>query len=672
MGKRERSRSPVDRKDDRRGGRGGDRQDRGRGRSGGPGTSGQTKGSSRRAPPERRIFVSNIPFEMKWQEIKDMFREEVGDVTYVELFNDENDKPRGCGILEFATEEMAKRAVEKMHRHEFRGRKLVVKEDFDTERDKYGRIITERAKREQRERERENRDHDRDRGRDRDRNLNSGGGMGGGGMSRFGNQTYGLSPQFLDSLGIDGPLHNRLFVANLAYSVDEKKLREVFRLAGRVVTAELNRDKDGKSRGHAVIEYDHPVEAVQAISMFNNQSLYDRKITVRFDKQPGPTPEELSQLPSRLPEGLAGIGMGLGSGGNPLTDVAKNLPNAGSNQSGGNQGSSPNAAVSAALGAAGLAQLQSLIPSQQMQPPNPSGIASLMGGNSQSNSSSQGGPNSGGGITNELSALAALARQLQNAGGLQGLAGLSGNMNGNNGPNSSTSSGMPMGMKNESSQGGMGMPQMPGSMNSGLGGSLPPMGGMVNPGNQSMKQDYGHGASSSMSGGSTGSMGGPNTMTTRPPQMGGSHGMHSSAGDSAVTQGHTGGHPASRGGGYNTGAVATSSSTGYGHLGNTDQSMMGRPQGAPGSSSGIGIPGSTGGNVGPTRSDSIMIRNLPPDCNWQILREGFAHCGEIKYAEMKEGGTGLIRFTGERDAERAVSMMNNQTIAGRTIDVRLF
>lgn len=89
---------------------------------------------------------------------------------------------------------------------------------------------------------------------------------------------------------------------------------------------ELNRDKDGKSRGHAVIEYDHPVEAVQAISMFNDQALYDRKMTVRFDKSPGPTPEELAQLPSRLPEGLQGVGMGLGSGGNPLTEVAKNLP----------------------------------------------------------------------------------------------------------------------------------------------------------------------------------------------------------------------------------------------------------------------------------------------------------------------------------------------------------
>ena len=46
-------------------------------------------------------------------------------------------------------------------------------------------------------------------------------------------------------------------------------------------------------------------------------------MTVRFDKTPGPTPEELAQLPSRLPEGLGGVGMGLGSGGNPLTEVAK-------------------------------------------------------------------------------------------------------------------------------------------------------------------------------------------------------------------------------------------------------------------------------------------------------------------------------------------------------------
>ena len=36
----------------------------------------------------------------------------------------------------------------------------------------------------------------------------------------------------------------RLFVANLSYTVDERKLHEVFRLAGRVVMVELNRDKE--------------------------------------------------------------------------------------------------------------------------------------------------------------------------------------------------------------------------------------------------------------------------------------------------------------------------------------------------------------------------------------------------------------------------------------------
>ena len=40
----------------------------------------------RRAPVERRIFVSNISYEMKWQEIKDLFRDKVGECTYVKLF----------------------------------------------------------------------------------------------------------------------------------------------------------------------------------------------------------------------------------------------------------------------------------------------------------------------------------------------------------------------------------------------------------------------------------------------------------------------------------------------------------------------------------------------------------------------------------------------------------
>lgn len=160
--------------------------------------------------------------------------------------------------------------------------------------------------------------------------VGGGGGGGGGGNivndNKFGN-TFGLSTQFLESLGINGPLVTRVFVANLDYKVDEKKLLEVFKLAGKVIHVELGKDKDGKSRGFGVVEYDHPVESVQAISMLHNQQLYDRRMTVRLDRANDP------DLPPKLPEGLKGIGMGLGAGGNRLMDVARNIPNVQPNSS---------------------------------------------------------------------------------------------------------------------------------------------------------------------------------------------------------------------------------------------------------------------------------------------------------------------------------------------------
>jgi RNA recognition motif-containing protein len=52
----------------------------------------------------------------------------VGEVSFVELFEDESGKPRGCGIIEFERLEHARLALEKMHRYELKGRKLVVKE----------------------------------------------------------------------------------------------------------------------------------------------------------------------------------------------------------------------------------------------------------------------------------------------------------------------------------------------------------------------------------------------------------------------------------------------------------------------------------------------------------------------------------------------------------------
>lgn len=143
----------------------------------------------------------------------------------------------------------------------------------------------------------------------------------------------------------------------LEYNVDKKKLKEVFRLAGRIVRVDLHTDKDGRSRGFAIIEYDHPVEAVQAISMFHNQVLNDRTMSVRIDR----ANEQL-----KLPEGLKGIGMGLGTNGEPLRDVARNLP---SNMSNHPHPTNPGAGI---LGA---------MPSQALQMANAlTGLNSVVGG----------------------------------------------------------------------------------------------------------------------------------------------------------------------------------------------------------------------------------------------------------------------------------------------------
>uniref|UniRef100_A0A182QN76 RRM domain-containing protein n=1 Tax=Anopheles farauti TaxID=69004 RepID=A0A182QN76_9DIPT len=248
-----------------------DRSRRGDRRSGGGSrfSNDRDRSRDRERSDCRRIYVSNVPYEYRWQDLKDLFRKEVGDVSFVELFHDESNKPRGCGIVEFEKPEHVQMALEKMNRYDINGRNLVIKEDYGNERDKYGRVVPKSFRGSESDSRRRDRDDDR---------------------------------MLLD------------------YKVDAKKLKQVFKLAGKIQSLDLSVDKDGNSRGFAVIEYDHPVEAVQAISMFDRQMLFERRMTVRLDRL-----TEKSEM-SRLPEGLKGIGIGLGPNGEPLKDVARNLP----------------------------------------------------------------------------------------------------------------------------------------------------------------------------------------------------------------------------------------------------------------------------------------------------------------------------------------------------------
>uniref|UniRef100_A0A8C2LIC3 RRM domain-containing protein n=1 Tax=Cricetulus griseus TaxID=10029 RepID=A0A8C2LIC3_CRIGR len=204
---------------------------------------------------EGEPFITNTPF----------------DVTYVELLMDAEGKSRRCAVVEFKMEKSMKKASEVLNKHSLSGRPLKVKEDPDGE---HARRAMQKV-------------------------MVMTGGMGmGPGCPRMIN----ISPRILNNPNIPseiihafqaGRLGSIVFVANLDYKVGWKKLKEIFSMAGVVVRADILEDKDGNSHGIGT-----SVEAVQAISMFNGQLLFDR--------------------PINFPHRLGGIGMGLGPGGEPI------------------------------------------------------------------------------------------------------------------------------------------------------------------------------------------------------------------------------------------------------------------------------------------------------------------------------------------------------------------
>ncbi|XP_050667270.1 myelin expression factor 2 isoform X2 [Leptidea sinapis] len=480
----------------------------------------------------RRLFVSNIPYEYRWTELKDLFKEKVGDVAYVELYNDESGKPRGCGVVEFLTAEAMRKALFVMHRYELNGRKLVLKEDPGSER---GRGNNPRP---------------------------HGGGAAGGGRNNTGRDdkdgwgmkqrepenfnTYGLSLQFLESINVQPPLVKKVFVANLDYKADKKKVKEIFKMAGKVRNVDLAVDKDGNSRGFAIIEYEHPVEAVQAISMFDKQMLFDRRMSARMDR--GTDKAEL-----RLPEGLKGIGLGLGPNGEPLRDVAQNLPQPSSttNLNIGNPTSALSASVLGAVPGTGVAL---------------NGLGSGLTANTLGTSSLGGnlglqalGLTGLGALQNQLLQQGITANELVSSVITQAQAQAQANVN-------MTQNSLSLGTAD-------------------LGGGVMGNTGMSN----------------SMLGV------GPNSSLSSGPLSGQGYGRENAA-------------PTSR----------------------------------------------------EKQSDMVIITNLPQTVTWQLIREKFSECGDVKFAEMTAPDTAIVRFHKEWDAERAVKMFDRTRIDGRTIDVRYF
>jgi RNA recognition motif-containing protein len=78
-------------------------------------------------------------------------------------------------------------------------------------------------------------------------------------------------------------MESKLYVGNLPYSTTEDDLRTLFAQAGKVVSADVIKDRmSGTSKGFAFVQMETSAEAEKAISMFNGYKMGNRELKVNM------------------------------------------------------------------------------------------------------------------------------------------------------------------------------------------------------------------------------------------------------------------------------------------------------------------------------------------------------------------------------------------------------
>ena len=77
--------------------------------------------------------------------------------------------------------------------------------------------------------------------------------------------------------------NRKLFCASLPWSTDDQTLGQLFEQAGKVVSAQVVKDRDtGRSKGFGFVEMSTEEEAQNAVKNLNNSELDGRKIVVKI------------------------------------------------------------------------------------------------------------------------------------------------------------------------------------------------------------------------------------------------------------------------------------------------------------------------------------------------------------------------------------------------------
>lgn len=191
-------------------------------------------------PPDQisRVFVGNLSFGTTWQALKDHFKP-AGNVEFASVLENPNKTSKGCGMVNFTSNEEARKAVALFHESNLDGRQITVKLDVD------GKFKERPPPR-----------------------------------SQFPAEAQQQEECFFTLL----PEHiSRVFVGNLSYNTNWQSLKDHFAQTGEIEFASVLLNHDRTSKGCGMVNYTTHEDAMRAVEVLNNSMLDGRQISVKLD-----------------------------------------------------------------------------------------------------------------------------------------------------------------------------------------------------------------------------------------------------------------------------------------------------------------------------------------------------------------------------------------------------
>ncbi|KAF7730864.1 hypothetical protein EC973_001382 [Apophysomyces ossiformis] len=206
----------------------------------------------------RQLFVANLPFRVRWQDLKDLFRK-AGNVQRADVALSYDNRSKGHGTVLFATVQDAQHAIDMLHNYKWQGRVLEVREDR-------GFIEPHRLHHQQHQLLSRNN----------------------GTMTQH-RRVQEISPfmgLYLAQSEFVPPINagRQLYVGNLPFHCQWQDVKDLFRNAGNILRADVAQAPDGRSKGYGTVLFATREDARKAMVMYNGFEFHGRQLRVHFDK----------------------------------------------------------------------------------------------------------------------------------------------------------------------------------------------------------------------------------------------------------------------------------------------------------------------------------------------------------------------------------------------------